>query len=192
MSNNEDNIEEFVTDDLGDQDTVKEEVEANGSDLLKEIKDLQDEANKHKENYLRSVADLENYRRRMVREKEELRKNVAYSVIEDFLPIIDNMMLGIDAAKNNDASENILQGFEMVLSQFKSILADHEVKELNPQGALFDPNEHECVSLVPNPDVEENKIINVVRVGYRLQDRLIRPASVVVSSGPEKQLENED
>lgn len=157
--------------------------EDNLGNLLDQIKKLQEEVQKHKDDYLRAIADLENYRRRVLREKEEIRRNMIYSVIEDFLPIMDNMVLGIDSARAHHISEDILQGFEMVIAQFRSILLSREVEELNPVGECFDANVHECVSLIPSEEIEEGKVIRVVRVGYRLKDHLLRPASVIVSSG---------
>ena len=181
-------------DNIKDQ-SIEDFVEENSSnegytgELMKEIQSLQDEVQVQKDNYLRSVADLENYRRRMVREKDELRKNATYSMVEDFLPIIDNMTLGIESAKKHEASEDILKGFEMVAAQIRSIFLSHEVEELNPIGEVFNPNVHECVSLMASDEVAENHIINVVRVGYQLKERLLRAASVVVSSGKKSEIE---
>ena len=179
MDNNSTEDTHSIEDVVNESSVSKE----NTGELMKQVQALQDEVQAQKDNYLRSVADLENYRRRMVREKEELRKNATYSMVEDFLPIIDNMTLGIAAAKQHGASEDFLKGFEMVAQQIRSIFLSHGVEELNPEGEVFNPNLHECVSLMASEEVEENKIISVVRVGYQLKERLLRPASVVVSSG---------
>lgn len=175
--------QEVLGGEAGEEKGSEEKIESNLNDLLRQIKDLQEEVAKHKDSYMRSVADFDNYRRRMVREIEELRKSAAFSLIEDLLPILDNLFLGIEAARKEKGESVVLQGFQMVYDQFKAILMNNGVQELDPKGALFDHNEHECVSLVASEEVEENKIIAVVRLGYRLNGRLLRPASVVVSSG---------
>ena len=145
------------------------------------------EAAAGQDRYLRAVADLENFRRRTVREKEELRLFAASRVLEDLLPALDNLALGLNATKQPGADLTTLAGgVEMVLAQMKSALASHGLKEINPAGQLFDPHQHEAISHLPSPDVKEEHVLNVVRTGYSLNGRLLRPASVVVSSGPAK------
>jgi molecular chaperone GrpE len=185
MSDKENNIEEQTAEVVGEEETVTaENVGGNLNDLFKQIKELQEQVEKHKENYVRSVADFDNYRRRMIREIDEMRKSAAFSLIEDLLPILDNLMLGVEAAKKGEDLMGTVKGFEMVLDQFKAILSENGVQEINPEGGAFDHNEHECVSMMASAEVAENNVIAVVRLGYRLSGRLLRPASVVVSSGP--------
>lgn len=184
MSNNENNSEEQIPNNANKETLADKNPAGNMEILLKQIDDLQGQTEKYKENYLRCAADFDNYRRRMVREVEEIRKNAAFSIIEDLLPILDNLTLGIEASKKDENPSITLQGFQLVLDQFKAILTNNGLQEINPQsGVSFDHNEHECVSIIPNSDIGENKIINVVRLGYRLNNRLLRPASVIVSSG---------
>jgi molecular chaperone GrpE len=143
------------------------------------------EATAAHERYLRAVADHENFRKRTVRERDELRQSVAAGVIEDVVPIMDNLSLAVAAARQPGAeSKAIADGVGMVLEQFKSTLARHGLKEINPVGAAFDPNLHECIAHQPDAQVPEEKVIQVVRLGYQLNTRLVRPASVIVSSGP--------
>ncbi|MDB6127943.1 MAG: GrpE protein [Verrucomicrobia bacterium] len=142
------------------------------------------EAAENYDRYLRSVADLENYRRRMVREKDELRQYATSKVLEDLLPVVDNLALGIAAAKQPGADlKKLTGGVDMVLSQLKSALANHGLKEINPQGQEFDANLHESISAQPSSEVKEGNVLTVVRTGYSLNGRLLRPASVIVSSG---------
>jgi len=136
--------------------------------------------------YMRAVADLENYRKRTIREKDELRQFAAANVVEDIIPILDNLSLGLAAAKQQTDVKAIVEGVGHVLEQFKSTLGKHGLKELNPQGQPFDPNQHDCISHQPSPEVPEEMVSQVVRLGYSLNGRLLRPASVVVSSGPAK------
>lgn len=138
--------------------------------------------------YLRAVADLENFRRRTVREKDELRQFAASGVLEDLLPVVDNLGLAINAAKQPNADiKNLTGGVEMVLTQLKSALASHGLKEINPAGQPFDANLHESISAQPSAEIPEGNVTGVVRPGFSLNGRLLRPASVVVSSGAAKE-----
>ena len=146
------------------------------------------EAADNYERYLRAVADLENFRRRTVREKDELRQFAATRVLEDLLPVMDNLALGVAAAKQSNADlKSLIGGVELVVNQFKSALAGHGLKEINPLGQAFDANFHESISAQPSADVAEGHVLAVVRTGYALNGRLLRPAAVVVSSGPAKE-----
>ena len=136
--------------------------------------------------YTRAVADLENFRKRTLREKEELRLYALSGLLEDVIPIIDNLGLGLAAAKQQTDVKSIVDGVTLTLEQFKTTLSRHGLKEVNPAGQRFDPNFHECISHQPNAEVAEENVIQVVRLGYTLNGRLLRPASVIVSSGPAK------
>ncbi len=146
------------------------------------------EAAENYNRYLRAVADLENFRRRMVREKDELRQFAISGVLEDLLPVVDNLTLALGAAKQPNADlKNLTGGVEMVLTQLKSALSGHGLKEINPSGQAFDANLHESISAQPSADVPEGNVASVVRPGFSLNGRLLRPASVVVSSGAAKE-----
>jgi molecular chaperone GrpE len=143
------------------------------------------EASDNHDRYLRAVADLENFRRRTVREKEELRLFAASKLLEDLLPALDNLGLGLAAARQPGADVKVLSGgVELVQQQLKSVLANHGLKEINPVGMPFDPHQQEAISHLPSADVKAEHVLTVVRTGYLLNGRLLRPASVVVSSGP--------
>lgn len=148
-----------------------------------EIAEAKKEAAESHERYLRAVADLENYRKRTVREKDELRQYAAASILEDLLPIMDNLALGLAAARQQSDGKAIVDGVEMVMNQMKSALAKHGLAEINPAGQKFDPNLHECISQQPGKGVPEGVVLQVTRPGYSLNGRLLRPASVVVSTG---------
>ena len=105
------------------------------------------------ERYMRAVADLENFRKRTVREKDELRQFAAMGIMEDMIPIIDNLGLGLTAAKQQTDVKAVADGISLVLEQFKGTLARHGLKEINPQGQPFDHNLHECISHLPSGEV---------------------------------------
>lgn len=144
------------------------------------------EAAANYDRYMRAVADLENFRKRTTREKDELRQFATANVVEDIIPILDNLSLGLAAAKQETDVKAMVNGIGIVLEQFKGTLGRHGLKEINPLGQAFDHNQHDCISHQPSPDVPEEKVSQVVRLGYALNGRLLRPASVVVSSGPAK------
>lgn len=146
------------------------------------------EAAANLDRFMRVAADLENFRRRAVREKDELRTIVTGRVLEDIFPVLDNLALALVASKQPAADiKSLVGGVEMVLSQLKAALAAHGLKEINPARQSFDPHQHEAISHQPSADVKEEHVLNVVRTGYSLNGRLLRPASVVVSSGPAKE-----
>ncbi|MDI1320020.1 MAG: nucleotide exchange factor GrpE [bacterium] len=145
------------------------------------------EAAANYDRFTRAVADLENFRKRTVREKDELRQFAATGVMEDVIPILDNLGLGLAAARLQPDVTSVVNGVGLVLEQFKTTLARHGLKEVNPAGQKFDPNFHECIAHQSSADVAEENVMQVVRPGYTLNGRLLRPASVIVSSGPAKE-----
>jgi len=157
-----------------------------GDSTAQQIEALKKEAAAAQDRYLRSVADLENFRRRVLREKEELRQSSAARIVEDTLPVFDNLILGLQAAKQPNADlKTLTGGIEMVLQQFKSALSSHGLVELNPLGKPFNPHEQEALSHEASTEVPAEHVLRVVRTGFTLNARLLRPAAVVVSSGPE-------
>jgi molecular chaperone GrpE len=153
-----------------------------------ELAAAKSEAAANYDKFMRTAADLENFRRRTVREKDELRTIATSRVLEDIFPVLDNLALAIAAAKQPHADlKSLVGGVDMVLAQLKSALASHGMKEISPRvGDAFDPHQHESISHQPSADVKEEHVLNVVRTGYSLNGRLLRPAAVVVSSGRSK------
>lgn len=163
------------------KNTIVEEVTTEPE--LSELEKAQNETKEMKVRYLRAVADLENYRKRITREKQDIIRSAAASVVEALLPVLDNMKLGLKSAENHPEAKDVTSGFKMVDDQLKKSLSEQGLEELLPDGELFDPNLHECISHQPSEEVSEDHIIETVRAGYRLNERLVRAASVIVSSG---------
>jgi len=152
-----------------------------------EIDQAKKEAAAAQDRFLRTAADFENFRRRTLREKEELRLFAKSGVLEDLLPVWDNLALALVAAKQPNADvKTLVGGVEMVLQQFKAALAGHGLTEINPVGKPFDAHQQEALSHQPSAEVPEESVMTVVRPGFMLNGRLLRPASVVISSGPAK------
>lgn len=204
MSNNKDNTEQILEEEIDSAETEKtelpESVDTEGprlsaeelSALLGKLEQATAEVNTHKERYLRTVADLENYRKRAVREKDEARKQAICGLLEDFLPVLDNFKLGLQSAESHEGGKVFAEGFKMILAQMESALKQNGLEEINPDGALFDPNYHESISHLPSDTVEDGHIITVHRIGYKIQERLLRPAQVVVSSGAPDDIQAEE
>jgi len=161
--------------------------EESPADPVAALEAAREEGRRHYERFLRLTADFENYRRRMLREKEELRQFAMTSFVEEFLPVLDNIALGLQTAENHPEAAGVTAGFRMVAEQIRGILSRQGVEEVDPAGQPFDPHRHESVVSQPDPDIPEGHVIHVVRRGYLLNGRLIRPATVVVSSGPPDQ-----
>ena len=166
------------------EDSQAPEPQKGGAPLAEQLAAAKKEAAENHDRYLRAMADLENFRRRTVREKEELRLFVSSRLLEDLLPALDNLALGLASARQPRADLKALSGgVELVQQQLKSALAAHGLKEINPVGQPFDPHQHEAISHEPSPDIAAEHVLKVVRTGYVLNGRLLRPASVIVSSG---------
>lgn len=164
-----------------------EQKQPQAPDLAAELAAAKAEAAANYEKFLRTAADLENFRRRTVREKDDLRTTATGRVLEDIFPVLDTLGMAIAAAKQPKADlKSLTGGVEMVLTQLKTALANHGLKEINPAGQPFDPHQHEAISKQASNEVKDEHVLTVVRTGYSLNGRLLRPASVVVSSGPEK------
>jgi molecular chaperone GrpE len=143
------------------------------------------EAAQWKETALRSAAELDNYRKRMAREMQDAARYANAGLLESLLPVLDNFDYGLQAAKAESEKSNIYIGMTMVLKQMQDFLRDQGVEEVPAAGA-FDPNLHEAMTQQASDTVPEGRIISQTRKGYRLRERLLRPASVVVSAGPKK------
>lgn len=142
------------------------------------------ELEKFRDLAMRTAADFDNYRKRAVREKEDAIRYANSSLLEELLPVIDNFELGLEAAKTAPGAEVILQGLGMVARQFREFLSSAGLEEVKTAGATFDPQVMEGVGHEPDPKVPEGHVIRQTRRGYKLRDRLLRPASVIVSKGP--------
>jgi len=149
-----------------------------------ELEKARKEADEMKQRYLRSVADLENFRKRIAREKQDIIRSASAGVIEELLPVIDNLKLGLEAADRHPEAKDVTHGFRMVYEQLKQVLSQQGLQELAPDGEAFDPNLHDCIAHQPSSEVPEDRVITTVRSGFRLNERLLRAANVIVSSGP--------
>lgn len=133
---------------------------------------------------LRLQAEMQNLRNRTSREIADERKYAAMPVLRDLLPVLDNIGRAIEAAEKAGEAENLLAGFRLVRQQLETILTRHEAQPIVPEGEPFDPNFHQAILQQPSADVPANHVMMVTQIGYKLHDRVVRPAQVIVSSGP--------
>jgi molecular chaperone GrpE len=144
--------------------------------------ELEAEAAKWKEISLRTAAEMENLRKRTTRDREDAIRYANQRLLEDLIPVIDNFEMGMQAA-SQDTKSMIYIGMDMVRRQLNEFLTSQGVEEI-PTTGQFDPNLHDAVAQEECAEGEEGRILRVTRRGFRLRDRLLRPASVVVSKVP--------
>lgn len=162
---------------------VLEEDEGEASSGPKNLKEAQAQINELEDRLLRLTAEYDNFRKRSQREKEEARRFANQHLLEKQLPILDNFEMALTAAK--DADPVIRDGVQMIYDQFLSVLKDAGVEEIDAVGETFDPNLHEAISQQETTEVEKGAVVQQVQRGYKLNDRLVRPARVVVATTPE-------
>jgi molecular chaperone GrpE len=144
---------------------------------------LQADLDRFRDLALRSQADFENYKKRSAREKEEAIKYANSSLLEKLIAIVDNFELGLEAARAEGEKSPVFSGMSMVFKQLMDFLADSGLQPIDATGQKFDPNLHEAIAHEPSEKFPEGIVVRQTRRGYKLKDRLLRPSSVVVSSG---------
>lgn len=149
----------------------------------REVVELRAELAELKDRWLRERAELENYKRRMVREKQDALRFGSEGLLKDLIPIIDNLHRALAHARTSGDVDPIVTGVELVLRGFDEVLERHGVKVVEARGIPFDPTRHEAISHVES-DAPANTVIDEHQRGYVLHDRLLRPALVTVGKGP--------
>jgi molecular chaperone GrpE len=172
---------------------AEQAVPAAGEQLTSEqVADLKQQAAKAAETWdrlLRTTADFDNYKKRVTREKQEAVKYANESLLEKLLPVLDNFEMALTAIRTTDSESSgaLEQGIGLVFQQFRQVLKDAGLEEIDATGATFDPNIHEAISAQESAEAPEGQVIHQMRKGYKLKDRLIRAASVVVAKAPAAQ-----
>jgi molecular chaperone GrpE len=146
------------------------------------IEELEDALVKTKDDALRTLADAQNIKRRAEQDIDKARKFALEKFAADLLAVSDNLARAVEAAdKENEILKPLLEGVEMTQKSLTDTLSKHNVLQLDPLGEPFDPQYHQAMSMVENPDVEPNTVTLVMQKGYILNERLLRPAMVMVS-----------
>lgn len=136
------------------------------------------------ERVLRVQAELENYRKRVRREMEDERRFAVTPLVRDLLLVVDNLSRAIDAAGQSPDSQGLLEGVKMVAAQLEGVLSQHHCQQIPAVGEPFDPNLHQAIAQEPSDQYAAGTVSRAVQAGYKLFDRVIRPAQVFVSTGP--------
>ena len=143
------------------------------------------EAVEARQDMLRMQADMENLRKRLMRENEKARRRTLERFMGDLLPVRDSLERGLEAAAEPAASvEALREGKQLIMKMLNKAMGDHGLQVIDPLGELFDPEKHEAMTMMPSEQHDENTVIDVLEKGYQLHERLIRPAKVVVSRKP--------
>ncbi len=192
---------------LGEAEELRQELQERHeevSELKGQVETLTREKGEINDRLLRAAADLENYRRRTEREKEELKKFGIDKVVSELLPAVDNMERALQHATGQAEDSSFVEGVEMVYRQILNALKKHGVEGFESRGDLFDPTRHEAIQQVESTTEATGTIVEQYQKGYFLHDRLLRPALVAVakrvegpdnedsSPGPEQQDSSED
>ncbi len=173
------------------QDLVNEDVEQPSNlspeetivSLSAQVEALQQEAASARDQMLRAVAEAQNVRRRAEADVEKAHKFALEKFTRELLPVVDSLEKATEALVGADDSQK--EGVEMTLQLFLTALGKFQIKQIDPLGQIFDPQYHEAMSMVPNPSLPANAVMDVLQKGYSLNERLLRPAMVIVATGGE-------
>jgi molecular chaperone GrpE len=183
----EDN-EESVTPELMDVEEFNEDAEANASadnveeSIEQQLERTQETVKDYWDQIMRLKAEMENNRKRAIRDVENAHKFALKNFTEALLPVIDSMDMGRQAADAENATlESIVEGTNMTTTMFVQVLEKYGVQRLNPVGEKFNPEQHQAISMIEDENVESNHIISVMQKGFTLNERLVRPAMVIVA-----------
>jgi molecular chaperone GrpE len=154
-----------------------------------QLEELRERAAKSDDNWerlLRTTADFENFKKRVTREKQEAIRYANEGLLQKLVPVLDNFDMALSAAQTGqtEAAQSLQAGINMIYQQLKSALVETGLEEVDAAGKTFDPNLHEAVSQTETTEVPEGQIVQQLRKGYKLRDRLLRPATVVVAKAP--------
>ena len=147
-----------------------------------ELAETQAELARHKEAMLRMQADMENLRKRTLRDAEKSRKFALERIMKDLLEVRDSMERGLAMADDSATVESLIEGEKLTLKMLAKLMQDHGLEVVEPVGEPFDPELHEAMTVMPSAEVAENTVLEVLQKGFKLHERLIRPARVIVSS----------
>lgn len=163
------------------------EIASDSSDELESALSVaREEAAALKDQFMRIAAEFDNYKKRAAREYDEFKKYANVSMVKALLPSVDNLERAISASSSADSSGAIIDGVKMVLGDILKVFETFQVKTVESEGKMFNPEFHQAIMQEENSDVPENQIVKVFQNGYIMHDRLIRPAMVVVAKSPAK------
>jgi molecular chaperone GrpE len=184
-------VEKVKTVEAPEPEAVVATPEAGCQALTEQLNAAQAEALENRDHYLRARADLDNFRKRAQREKEDLVKFSNETILRELLPVIDNLERALQHAAV-DGEKGLLQGVELTLGQFSKVLEKFNVVAIEPLGELFDSARHEAMGQIESAEQPPNTIVQLLQKGYLLNDRLLRPALVLIAKAPTPPVESEE
>ncbi len=175
-----------------EQDNKEESSPSEIENLRQDFVAKELEAKKNYDLYLRQVAELENFKKRVAREKEEAIRYGNEALVKDLLPVLDNLERAVEHAELGGNGKPLLAGIELVLKGFLEVLEKHGVTQISAKGEPFNPQKHEAFAQVESTDHEPNTVVEELHKGYFMADRLLRPSLVSVAKLPETKEENSE
>ncbi len=161
-----------------------EVVEDETVQLRKELTQALSDTKTHQDQYLRTLADIENLRKRTQKEKDELAKFANENILREILPVIDNLERAVEHAEQAETHDGLFEGVQMTLTQFGQLLSKFGVKPVEAVGKPFDPAYHQAMGQMESEEYPPNTIVQQMQKGYQLNDRLLRPAFVMLAKAP--------
>lgn len=158
--------------------------EFNPAAVLKQLEEAQTQAQENWDKLLRVQAEMDNLRKRTARDVENAHKFALEKFAGELLAVRDSLEMGLDAARGETDVDKIREGTELTLKMLAQVMEKFGIRQIDPQGERFDPDRHQAMSMQPNAELEPNTVMAVMQKGYLLNDRLLRPAMVVVSKPP--------
>ncbi len=164
---------------------VVEVIENEIDSLRNELAQALEDTKANQEQYLRTLADMDNLRKRTQRDKEELAKFANENILRDILPVIDNLERAVEHAEQAESDEGLFEGVQMTLTQFGQLLSKFGVEPVDAVGQIFDPAYHQAMGLLVSDEHPINTVVQQMQKGYQLNNRLLRPAFVMLAKAPE-------
>jgi molecular chaperone GrpE len=153
-------------------------------DMGQALTAAEQELSLHREAMLRMQAEMENLRKRLIRDLEKSRRFALEGVMKDLLQVRDSLERGLEMVNGATTVESLKEGKELTLKMLSKVMSDHGLEVVDPAGEAFNPEFHEAVTVLPSAEHDENTVLEVLQKGFKLHERLIRPAMVVVSRKP--------
>ncbi|MEC0183237.1 nucleotide exchange factor GrpE [Paenibacillus peoriae] len=166
---------------LEQEEPVNEAAALEAEEEDTEVAKLRAEAEEHQQRFLRAQADFDNFRRRTLKEKEELAKYASMKLVTELVPVLDNFERALATAQQGAETESFAKGVEMIFRQFEGVLQAEGVTAMNSVGQPFNPDFHQAIMQVESEEHEEGIVVEEVQKGYMLKDKVLRPAMVKVS-----------
>lgn len=189
--NNEESLDttDFTTDGSEistDEDNVASFVDKKSEASSKKLTDCKAEVEKYKNEYLYLLADFDNYKKQAIKERSQLIKFGSERLVVSLLEVMDNLERALQTEVNSENLDSFVDGVKMTRSELSKILKNFGVEEVESEGVAFDPNVHEALSSHQTNDVPEGHIVSAYKKAYKLHDRVVRPAQVVVATPPKE------